>query len=364
MSLPSTGELKFSRIRSTFGTAFTSLSSMYRTGNGVATSGTIKMSQLRGISVSVPSIRSVPTQSFGTGNSSQWGSIFARDYVTDTYGSPLTYSTSWSWSGWNVNPRVRSSDSYVDWQVAYNRWVNVGYIYVNVTNRFGRSGTITIPIYSTGIPLSVSGMGSTTLTTNTRSWSMTSYYSDWSGTGISFWMHSNPRGNAWLSGSTLYVEGANRGTSYSVGVGIGNGYGQTGVSWLSVREESPPPPPPEPVSSHPPVIGWKWQFGRSGTVNHTGRLYMAGLGRIDAEYRVKVKPFMADYIYSPYTYRITDSTYSAPDIVVQFEGYFKGHIFLDRNDGAGWYHIEASWRWVDGTNDTLFFSGGNGQTGP
>jgi hypothetical protein len=65
---------------------------------------------------------------------------------------------------------------------------------------------------------------------------MASYFTDFSGAGLSYTITNNPYSNAYLSGSTLYVPGNYRNTSYNVTVQASNSYGQTASTTITVTE--------------------------------------------------------------------------------------------------------------------------------
>lgn len=246
MSLPSTGEIKFSSIRSVYSSSFSRMGALYGVASGVPTSGAISFSSLRGTSASTPSILSLPTRSVDTQSGDTSGTYNFYSYVSDAFGAPFTYSKGVHSTGFFSSASVGSSSGILSYTAYYNSWANTTGIPITVTNRFSKSASGTVNFYLTGIPISMSSLGSTSLSTGTASRDLSLYTTDYSGTSISRSLIYNPYGNAYITSGILYVPGNQRGTSYSVTVRSTNGYSQQASSSLSVTESSPPPPPPPP----------------------------------------------------------------------------------------------------------------------
>ncbi len=240
MPIPSSGAFSFSTIRSEYGSTFKSFSLWYSIAAGVPSSGTIRISSLRGTSASVPSISAISNINHDTSGAAQNGSYNLSTNVTDTYGAPVTYFVlTYTNSFFASIPSVNSSTGALTYQVAYNKFANTTPIVVLVTNRFGKTANATVPLYIYGIGPTSSSMGSVTLTNNSAPYTVSNYFTDsYSGTSLTYSLTSNPQSSASLLGTTLTVTGNNRNTSYTVSVTATNGYNQTAISSLSVTEQA------------------------------------------------------------------------------------------------------------------------------
>lgn len=237
--MQTSGSISLSNVKGHFGNAFNSLSNCYGIAAGVPTTGAIALSNLYGKSASTPSIGSISTSNVSTHTSSQSGTISLASLVSDTYGAPFTYSGPTYSASYFSSASVASG--VLSFSVPGNKFALSAPISVTVTNRFGRTATISYPFKITGSNLAYSSIGSTSITNNTVSYNMASYFTDYSGAGLSYTITSNPYSNAYLSGSTLYVPGNYRNTSYNVTVQASNSYGQTASTTITVTESIAPP---------------------------------------------------------------------------------------------------------------------------
>lgn len=237
--MQTSGSISLSNVKGHFGNAFNSLSNCYGIAAGVPTTGAITLSNLYGKSASTPSIGSISTSNVSTHTSSQSGTISLASLVTDTYGAPFTYSGPTYSASYFSSASVASG--VLSFSVPGNKFALSAPISVTVTNRFGRTATISYPFKITGSNIYSSSIGSTSITNNTVSYNMASYFTEFSGAGLSYTITSNPYSNAYLSGSTLYVPGNYRNTSYNVTVQASNSYGQTASTTITVTESIAPP---------------------------------------------------------------------------------------------------------------------------
>lgn len=196
------------------------------------------MSHFYGKSASVPSISAPGTSNIDTGASSQTGSWELSNLVSDAFGKPLTYVTS------SFNSSHFSSASNVGSKLFFgfplNRFVQSTAATITVINRFGRSNTITPTFTSVGYGIASSSLGLVTLSNNTVTYALGSYFTDYSGTGLGYSLMTNPNGNASISGNTLSVTGNYRASTYYVYVTASNSYNQTATAALSVTETAAP----------------------------------------------------------------------------------------------------------------------------
>lgn len=240
MVLQSTGAISLSHGKTEFGSSFSNLSSYYSVAAGVPTTGAISLSNLYSKAASTPSPSNVSTSNVSTSNASKSGTINLASLVTDIYGTPLTYATPSYNSSYFTSASLSSAS--LSYSIPLNKFANTS-ISVVVTNRFGKTATISIPFLITGTDISSSSLGSMSLTNNTGTVSLTSSFTDYSGTGLSYSVYSNPKGNASISSSTLSVSGNYRNTSYTVTVQATNSYGQSALASLSVTEAASVPAP-------------------------------------------------------------------------------------------------------------------------
>jgi hypothetical protein len=236
MVLPASGSLSFSQIQTEFGSSFKQGSLLYGIASGIAISGAFSLSALRGKSASVPSVSTVSNQSVDTSSTSQNKTLTLSTYVTDTYGAPLIYTLS-TYDNTKVST-ASVSGSVLSYSVALNKFANTSNIVCVVTNRFSKTANISVPLFITGYNIAVSSMGSMNLTNTSDSRTLSSYFTDYSGTGLSYSFTSNPYSSASISAGTLSVVGNNRNTSYTVTVQASNSYSQTASSSVSVTETS------------------------------------------------------------------------------------------------------------------------------
>lgn len=238
MPIQSSGAISLSNVRGEFGTTFSSLSNCYGIAASVPVSGSISLSNFYGKSASIPSITSPGTSNINTGSSSQFGSWELSNLVADIYGRPLTYVT----SSFNASHFTTASNvgSKFFFSFPLNRFATSTPANITVINRFGRSNTISPSFTSIGYNIASSSLGSVTVSNNTVTYSLGSYFTDYSATGLGYTLTANPNGNASLSGSTLSVTGNNRGSTYTVSVSASNSYNQTASTSLSVTEPALP----------------------------------------------------------------------------------------------------------------------------
>lgn len=239
MPIHSTGAISLSHGTTEFGSAFSNLGSYYAVAAGVPTTGAISLSHLYSKGASTPSISGINTSNVSTNSSSQNGTINLGAFVSDIYGAPFTYqSLSYNVSHFSSASLTGSSLSFA---VPLNKFANNTSVSVVVRNRFGRTATISMPFTITGYNIGASSLGSMSLTNNTGTVALGSYFTDYSGAGLSYSLTYNPYSNATISGSTLYVYGNYRNTSYSVTVQATNSFGQSSSASVSVTEGVAPP---------------------------------------------------------------------------------------------------------------------------
>jgi len=239
MALQSSGAISLSNVGVTFGQSFRNLGALYSVAAGVPSTGTISLSNMYGKNASTPSISSISTSNVSTNSSSQSGTINLTSFITDVYGAPFSYAAP-SYSSSFFSSASMSSSS-LSFGIPQNKFANTTSVSVVVTNRFGRTATISVPFKITGYNIGSSSLGSRSLTNNTATISLGSYFTDYSGAGLSYSLTTNPYSNASISGSTLYVYANYRNTSYTVTVQATNSYGQVSSASLSVTEGLSPP---------------------------------------------------------------------------------------------------------------------------
>ena len=107
---------------------------------------------------------------------------------------------------------------------------------VSACNSYSNSATIPLSLGACATPSASTSLGSVSLTSNTVTYALGSYFTDASGTAVTYTVTSNPNGNASVSGSTLSVVGANLGQTYNITVTATNGLGRTATNTISVTE--------------------------------------------------------------------------------------------------------------------------------
>lgn len=237
MVLQSSGAISLSNVKSEFGTTFNTLSNCYGIATGVPVSGQITLSNFWGKGATIPSINALSTSNISTHTSAQSGTITLHSLITDAYGAPFTYSIPTPSTGFSSASMTGSNLSY---SIAGNTFTSNASVSVTVTNRFGRTAVISYPFKITGSNIATTSMGSVTLSNNTTSYAMTNYFTDYSGSGLGYAFSLNPNANAYFSGSTMYVPGNYRNTTYNVTVQASNAHGQTATSTLAVTETAQP----------------------------------------------------------------------------------------------------------------------------
>lgn len=239
MVLPSTGTLSFSQIQTEFGATYVKYSLFLGLSAGLPVTGPLSLSQLRGAYASTPSVSAISNQNVNTASTAQNLSINIGSYVSDTYGGTLSYSSPSFNSSYVSSASI--SGSTLSYSVPINKWANTTPITVVVTNKFGKTATLSIPLFITGYNISTSTPSSSSLTNNTATYSLSSYFTDYSGSGLSYSITSNPYSNASISSGTLSIVGNNRNTSYSVVVAATNGFGMSSSISVSITEASAAP---------------------------------------------------------------------------------------------------------------------------
>ena len=171
MVLQATGPLSISQIVAQYGASFNHVNSMLGIAAGVPVSvGPISFSQMLGTGASIPQISGVGTQTVPTSSGQGSGTITSiNNWVTDTYGAPLTYSYS---SKTSHIPSVSVTGTTVTYSGIPQNTFSSGTdnISVVVTNRFGKTATMVIPFTIMGslpvLTASATGVGTVTLTNN------------------------------------------------------------------------------------------------------------------------------------------------------------------------------------------------------
>jgi hypothetical protein len=235
-TLPSTGPLSVSAVRTLFGSSFKQLSLHRGIAAGVPTTGAISISQLRGKAPSVPSVSAISTRNVNTGSTAQSGSLNLASFVTDTYGGTLSYSAPSFTAAHFTTCSV--SGTTLSYSHPLNKFASSSAT-VTVTNRFGKTATITVPFLVVGYAIEAYTPSSLSLTNNTATYTMSSYFADYSGAGLTYTVTSNPYSNASVTSGVLSIVGNNRNTSYSVTVQASNSFGQTASISVSVTEALP-----------------------------------------------------------------------------------------------------------------------------
>ena len=241
MVLTASGPLSISAVRSEFGTGFSSYSMLYGIASGMPSTGPVSLSNLYGKSASVPSVSAVATQN----NESSIGvnaslNAISLASVSDTYGGTLTYSITSVPAG--VSASVNGTTGVVTYSAATNSIIN-GNMVLNVTNRFGKSNNITVPVsIGTKPTVSTTVLSTGTLISGNWTTNLASLFSNPSGATLTYTVTSSPYSNASISGSTLTITSANRNTSYNVTVTATNVYGTSAsATTISVTESGGAP---------------------------------------------------------------------------------------------------------------------------
>ena len=159
------------------------------------------------------------------------------NYVTDPQSSPISYwiaSSPLSNAALSNNGRLYVAGA---WRASSNVLYSV---VVGTSNIYGKSNTDTLAVtqVATSPPVAIS-LGNVTLRLNAATFALSSYYSDPQSSALGYWIVANPQSNVTLAGSTLTVQGANRGITYGVTVAASNIYGQVTTDALNVVEMGP-----------------------------------------------------------------------------------------------------------------------------
>jgi len=326
MPLQSSGTISFSNIQVEFGSAFRSMSNCYGIASNVPVSGPIFISHLYGKGAYAPAIVAPTVSNINTGSGAQSGTWELSNNVTDTYGRPLTYTTqSYNASHFSAASNVASKLYY---GFPLNKFAQSTPATLKVVNRFGRSNTIAPSFTVIGQAIAATSLGSASISNNTVTYALGSYFTEYSSNGLGYTLTANPNANASISGSTLSVAGSNRGTTYTVSVSASNAYNQTASTSLSVTEASGLPLP---VTSGlvgyytgESVIGLQWT-DLSGSGNHVTSF--SGI--------ISTATFPGtskSYLYGPSTSTMTFPSAILPSLytlfyVAKYNGSSKGRIF-------------------------------------
>lgn len=241
MPLQSSGTISFSNIQVEFGSEFRSMSNCYGIASNVPVSGPIFISHLYGKGAYAPTITAPSVSNINTGSGAQSGTWELSNNVTDTYGKPLTYTTqSYNASHFSAASNVASKLHY---SFPLNKFAQNTQATLKVVNRFGRSNTIAPSFTVIGQAIAATSLGSASISNNTVTYALGSYFTEYSGNGLGYSIAANPNANASISGSTLSVAGSNRGTTYTISVSASNAYNQTASTSLSVTEAAGLPLP-------------------------------------------------------------------------------------------------------------------------
>lgn len=260
--MQSSGAINLGTAITHFGGSFNSLNRLYGVAPGVPSSGPISMSHLYGKSASTPSFSGVNNQNINTSSSAQSLTLGTSSYINDIYGAPFTYSIN-SFNSSHVTSASINSSGTLSYNVGYNKFANTTNILVTVTNRFGRTANLTVPLYVYGVgPSIASGLGSISLGNNSYNWYLPSYFSDSSGTTLTYSVTSNPYSSASISSNYLYVYANYRNTSYTVTVTATNGYGQSVSLSTTITETAAPVS----LSYNPTFNNWYNSLTRYGNV--------------------------------------------------------------------------------------------------
>jgi len=233
MPTVNSGQISFSNIVTEFGSNLARVSNWYSSALNVPSTGVFSISNMYAKSASIPAIITPSVSNISTAGVARSGTWELSNNVTDTYGKPLTYTL----QSYNTNDLSAStSGSALSYSITANKFALNTPVNIKVVNRFGRSNTIS-PIFKiTGASIYSVSLGSETFSNNTVTRNLSSYFTDYSGTGLGYWMFANPKNNAYISGTTLYIPGSYRGASYTVTVGASNSYNQTTTASFNATE--------------------------------------------------------------------------------------------------------------------------------
>lgn len=155
-------------------------------------------------------------------------------YFSDPQDSTLSYFVS-------SNPKSNVSIN----EQSLTLTVNAAYrdssynVYVSASNAYGLSSSNLLAVTETVAPTpTATSMGSVSLSDDSATYSLSSYFSDTSGSSLSYQLSANPNNNASITAGVLTVAGNNRGSSYSVTVAASNAYAKTAASTLLVTEST------------------------------------------------------------------------------------------------------------------------------
>jgi hypothetical protein len=177
-----------------------------------------------------------------TGLTNSTTSVALSSYFSDAaYGSVLAYSVAA-----DGNPEGSAFAVGGTLTVAGANRGKTYSVTVRATNQYGATSTATVSVTeatsASATPVIVALLPAATLTSNTLTVALGSYFAPASGDagGLSYALTANPQASASLSGSTLTLTGAYRNASYAVEVTATSASGGTARQTLSVTEGAPP----------------------------------------------------------------------------------------------------------------------------
>ena len=112
---------------------------------------------------------------------------------------------------------------------------------VSACNSYSNSATIALSLSAVATPSASTALGSASASNNTVTYALGSFFTDSSGTAVTYAVTGNPYGNASVSGTppTLSIVGANRGVTYNVTVTATNALGRSATGSVTITEVAP-----------------------------------------------------------------------------------------------------------------------------
>jgi hypothetical protein len=213
------------------------------TGNYRNTSYTVTVTATNGIGKTSTSSLSVTEVQLTAPTSSSMGSTSSLttntvQYTLSSYftGPDLIYTLT-------ANPQSSASISNGVLSVTGNYRDTSYTVTVEATNSGGSASSSLIVNEAVAPNPSSTSMGSTSsLTNNTVQYTLSNYFTDSTGTGLTYTLTANPQSSASISNGVLSVTGNYRSTSYTVTVQATNGYSKSTTSSLTVNEATPSAP--------------------------------------------------------------------------------------------------------------------------
>lgn len=262
-TLPTTGTLSASNIRDEFGISFSNALSWRGIHPNVPTTGELRFSQLRGISASTPS-GTIGTQVVSTAGTGATNTISIGDFITDLNGRPFTSCTVSSYDSTYFST-VSMTGSNLSYTTKVNQWVQSSsptYINCTVTNRFGKSTTISIPFVMSGTAMSLRSTiaGISLSGNNSQDISLTNVFNNYSPGSLTYYASETTYSSASIvNTSFVRVTAASATRNYNVTISASNAYGQGFSTAFNVQTSSFPPPtiastPTVPVLYEDPYI--------------------------------------------------------------------------------------------------------------